>query len=247
MTVDCLITNSIGMKMTLIAPGEFVMGAKGCPYAQPLHRVRITKPFYLGIYPVTQREWKKVMGDDPSGFKGDDNPVEKINWEACQHFVEKLNEMEPGAKYRLPTEAEWEFACRAGSNKVYCFTGEEGYLGQYAWYLENSGAKTHPVGKKAMNAWGLYDVHGNVWEWCSDRFDSNEDDEEEEYYDYYTDCHEQGTVDDPQGPEAGVSHILKGGAWNSEGMQCASGSRFLWDESGRYENFGLRLARDAGP
>lgn len=190
--------NSIGMKFTLIPAGEFMMGSDEFDWGKPVHKVKINKPFYLGTYPVTQAEWKAIMGDNPSYFKGDDLPVERVSWDDVQEFISKLNEKEGTNKYRLPSESEWEYACRAGTTTRYSFRDSESKLGDYAWYAENSGSrppkkgycagydkddwfslewnwKTHPVGQKKPNHYGLYDMHGNVWEWVQDKYHSDYD------------------------------------------------------------------------
>ena len=152
------------MQFALIPAGEFPMGsASGGDNERPVHTVRISKPFYLGIHEVTQGQWETVMGNNPSKFKGDANrPVEMVSWEEVQKFIDKLNSKEGGTKYRLPTEAEWEYAARAGSATAYSFGDDSGQLGKYAWFEGNAGSTTHPVGKLQPNAWGLYDMHGNV-------------------------------------------------------------------------------------
>ena len=132
------------------------------------HRVTLTKGFYMGATEVTQSQWKAIMGNNPSYFKGDNRPVEKVSWDDCQEFIRELNLQEGGNKYRLPTEAEWEYTCRAGTTTRFCFGDSESRLGDYAWYSSNSSSKTHPVSRKKPNVWGLYDMHGNVWEWCED-------------------------------------------------------------------------------
>jgi formylglycine-generating enzyme required for sulfatase activity len=164
----------ITMEFVLIRPGTFMMGSNESTGEKRAHKATITKPFYLGKYEVTQEQWQAVMGDNhKSYFKGEKNPVERVSWEYCQSFVKTLGEKVPGYAFRLPTEAEWEYACRAGSTNEYCYGDNEEELGQYAWYGKNSGGKTHPVGEKKPNAWGLYDMHGNVTEWCQDQYLSN--------------------------------------------------------------------------
>ena len=167
--------------------------------------MRITKPFYLGKYLVTQEQWEAVMGNNPSHFKGPKNPVEQVSWDDCQQFLEQAQrEGRPrGGKFQLPTEAQWEYACRAGSTTRYCFGDDESELGEYAWYDANSGSKTHPVGEKKPNAWGLYDMHGNVWEWCQDWYDGG----------YYA----NSPTDDPTGPATGSDRVFRGGGWDYAG------------------------------
>jgi formylglycine-generating enzyme required for sulfatase activity len=143
----------VKMDLVLIKPGTFMMGSeKGKEWDRPVHEVTITKPFYMGVYEVTQAQWKAVMGDNPSDFKGDDLPVEMVSWEDCQRFLAKLKEKAgEGMACRLPTEAEWEYACRAGSKTEYCFGDDAGSLGEYAWFDKNSEGKTHPANKCACH------------------------------------------------------------------------------------------------
>ncbi|MEI8241566.1 MAG: formylglycine-generating enzyme family protein, partial [Actinomycetota bacterium] len=162
----------VKLEMVLIPAGEFMMSdGLGFPIGSEKHKVTITKPFYLGKYEVTQEQWKAVMGNTPSYFKGPKNPVENVSWNVCQEFLVKLNAKAggQGGKFVLPTEAQWEYACQAGSTGIFCFGNDRKQLGEYAWCGKNSGSKTHPVGGKKPNAWGLYDMHGNVSEWCQDR------------------------------------------------------------------------------
>jgi formylglycine-generating enzyme required for sulfatase activity len=165
--------NSIDMGFVQIPAGDFDMGSPSNEEGRwdnegPVHQVNISKAFYMSKYEVTQKQWRDVMGSSPSYFKGDDLPVESVSWNDVQDFIKKLNEKEGGNKYRLPSEAEWEYAARAGTATRYSFGDDESKLGDYAWYMVNSGDKTHDVGQKKPNPWGLYDMHGNVWEWVQD-------------------------------------------------------------------------------
>jgi formylglycine-generating enzyme required for sulfatase activity len=193
--------------------------------------VRITKPFYLGKYLVTQEQWGAVMGNNPSLFDGPKNPVEEVSWNDCQRFVEKLNEKfaEEKGRFAFPTEAQWEYACRAGSTTRYCYGDDESRLGEYSWYRENSGNRTHPVGEKKPNAWGLYDMHGNVGEWCADWCD----------WGYYA----NSPVDDPTGPSGGSSRVFRGGWWLTDAWHCWSASRCLNAPEFRDCDLGFRVAR----
>ena len=169
-----IVTNSVDMKFVPIPRGTFTMGS---PFDEPgraddekLHRVRLTKRFFMQTTEVTQRHWYAVMGNNPSIFDdcGWDCPVENVSWFDVLEFIARLNQLEKTNKYRLPTEAEWEYAARAGSRGWFCFGSEGNMFKDYAWYKENSEGRPHPVAQKKPNAWGLYDVHGNVWEWCRD-------------------------------------------------------------------------------
>jgi len=217
------LTNSIGMKFRLIQPGTFMMGS-------PAHQVTLTKQYSMGIYPVTQSEYKRIMGSNPSRLQEHRHPVEQVSWEDATEFIQKLNglseERAAGRVYRLPTESEWEYACRAGSSTAYCFGEDEARLGEYAWYGKNSGRKTHPVGQKAPNAWELYDMHGNVWEWCSDW-----------YGDYPS-----GAVTDPTGPSTGSYRVGRGGSWCDGAALCRSANRRRSVPSSRDYFLGFRLA-----
>ncbi|MFP4584456.1 MAG: formylglycine-generating enzyme family protein [Desulfococcaceae bacterium] len=218
-------TNRLGMEFVKIPAGEFVMGGCGQNDERPLRRVRISRPFFMGRYEVTQAQWQKVMGNNPSRFDGcADCPVEQVSWEDVQGFLKKLNDRGDGA-YRLPSEAEWEYAARAGSTSAYSFGDDEGQLGVYAWYDGNAGGKTHPVGKKRPNAWGLHDMHGNVWEWCRD------------WYGAYAGAF----VTDPTGPPSGTARVLRGGGWNDYASYCRAALRNNASPDFRNSVLGFRL------
>jgi formylglycine-generating enzyme required for sulfatase activity len=170
------------------------------------------------------------MGDNPSNFKncGDGCPVEKISWNDAQVFIRRLNQMEGTNRYRLPTEAEWEYACRASSSTVFSFGNETDRIGEYAWYSDNSQNQTQPVGKKKPNAWGLYDMHGNVWEWCQDFFGD---------YPFHA-------IADPKGPDNGEKRVLRSGSWFFKARFARSAYRKSNYPDNRGYNYGFRVARD---
>jgi formylglycine-generating enzyme required for sulfatase activity len=228
-------TNAIGMEFNLIDSGFFTMGSSsGDEDEEPPHEVQISKSFYLQTTQVTQGQWKEVMGDNPSEFNdcGEDCPVEQVSWDDGQEFIQKLNEMEGTDKfrYRLPTEAEWEYACRGGTTTEYSCGEDTSKLIEYAWYGDNSEEKIHPVGQKMPNAWGLYDMHGNVWEWMED-----------DWHDSYGGALDDGCawVDDPRGDV----RVMRGGSWGSFARNCRSANRdYGWPDD-RYSDVGFRLAR----
>ncbi|HOX39990.1 MAG TPA: SUMF1/EgtB/PvdO family nonheme iron enzyme [Candidatus Brocadiia bacterium] len=191
------------MKFALIPAGEFMMGSNKYDTEKPIHPVRISKPFYMGVTEVTQAQYQAVAGKNPSIFKGPDHPVEAVTWFDAVEFCKALGE-KTSRTIRLPTEAEWEYACRAGSITQYFSGDDTTSLSRYAWFRQTQFASTgrysHQVGFKKPNAWGLYDMHGNVWEWCQDW-----------YADYPTSIE---TATDPTGPESGAQRVLRGGAWN---------------------------------
>ena len=218
--------NSIGMKFVLIPPGKFIMGDED---EGPEHEVTLTKGFWIGKYPVTQAQWEEVMQNNPSHYRSNDRPVDSVSWYDVQEFIERLNGMENLENhYRLPTEAQWEYACRGGTSTEYCFGDSEEELEEYAWYDDNSRDKTHPVGQKKPNAWGLNDMHGNVWEWCQDC-----------YGDYPSNY--LGSITDPQGPSSGSNQVLRGGCWGFNAWYCRSAYRIR--RFPRYRNWyvGFRL------
>jgi formylglycine-generating enzyme required for sulfatase activity len=226
-------TNSIGMEFVLIPSGSFTMGAdenfeEASDEETPQHRVTISKPFYLGTHEVTQAQWTAVMGNNPSKFKGQSNPVEQVSWDDVQAFIRRLNQQEGHKRYRLPTEAEWEYAARAGTTGAYSFGNDADSLGRYAWYYGNSGKKAHPVGQKQPNPWGLHDMHGNVNEWVQDWYG-------ERYY-----ANSPGT--DPKGPSSGSDRVVRGGSWFYRAEVCLSAVRISSTPGYRSDSLGFRLA-----
>jgi formylglycine-generating enzyme required for sulfatase activity/predicted Ser/Thr protein kinase len=240
MTPPKRFTSVIGMKFKLIPAGEFVMGSpESEDYHQDdekQHRVCITKPFYLGVHGVTQGEFEKVMGKTPWTGEGDvedgsDYAASYISWDDAVEFCKELSARE-GRTYRLPTEAEWEYACRAGSKTAYCFGNDSSQLDEYAWYDDNAGGAderyAHQIGQKKPNAWGLFDMHGNVWEWCQDW----------SAYEYY----ENSPINDPEDPSSGVGRVIRGGCWDSYAAGCRSASRDGGVRGDRSIIFGFRVA-----
>jgi formylglycine-generating enzyme required for sulfatase activity len=211
--------------MIYIPGGEFMMGSNDYDDEKPPHPVKLS-PFYIGKYQITQAQWTAVMSSNPSYWKGDDLPVEKVRWDDAVKFCEAISK-QTGKTYRLPTEAEWEYACRAGSSTKYCFGDDEKSLGDYAWYYKNSGAKTHPVGQKKPNAWGLHDMHGNVLEWCQDWYDKN----------YY----KQSPRENPEGPSSGKYRLLRGGSWGLYRIDCRSALRIHPSLGLTYFQVGFRV------
>ena len=221
------------MEFVLIEPGTFEMGSPeteaGRDDDETLHTVTITQPFYLGKYEVTQEQWQAVMGDNPADFSscGQDCPVESVSWEDAQAFIAALNRLEGVETYRLPTEAEWEYAARAGTRTAYHFGDDASQLGAYAWYSDNGDDQTHPVGQKQPNGWGLFDMHGNVWEWVHD----------------WKEAYPRGTVTDPRGPSSGVLRVVRGGGWYYNAHYCRAAYRFRVGPGARVSHLGFRLAR----
>lgn len=216
-------TSTLNLDFCAIPSGTFLMGSLN---ETPIHQVTISNNFYMGTFPVTQYQWESVMGSNPSKFIGTDRPVEMISWDDCQEFIRHLNTTGKGL-FRLPTEAEWEYCCRAGSSGAFCFGDDENQLGDYAWYKANSDSQTQPVGKKKSNAWGLRDMHGNVWEWCQD------------WYDDYSD----ESTTDPQGALLGSFpvRVFRGGCWRGVAGFAESAHRGGRGPSYRDGILGMRL------
>jgi formylglycine-generating enzyme required for sulfatase activity len=247
-----IFVNSIEMKFALIPSGNFMMG--GSPHEigqdpdeQPQHLVEISQSFYMQTTEVTQTQWMKVMGYNPSFFQecGGDCPVEQVSWEDCQRFIRMLNEREKTNQYRLPTEAEWEYACRAGTTTPFSFgdtlsADEANYDGNYPYSVSSQGVytslgpyrrKTVAVGRFPANAWGLRDMHGNIWEWCQD------------WYGRY----QPQAATDPTGPVSGSCKVIRGGGWNYFGRLCRSTFRSNNLPSFVHASLGFRVIRGLDP
>lgn len=227
---DSVYVNALGMQFNLVKAGSFQMGTDTTAQNEsPAHSVKITTDFYIGIHEVTQLQWKQVMGTDASFFKGDSLPVERVSFNDILAFIDALNELERNAGYRLPTEAEWEFAAKGGiQSEKFVFPGSNN-LNELAWYLNNADGTTHTVGQKKANELGLFDMAGNVWEWCSDWYGAN----------YY----ENSPQIDPTGPNAGITRVLRGGSWGSTIEQCRVSSRSSIEAESRFSGIGFRLVR----
>jgi len=223
-----VIKNSIGISLKLVYPGRFTMGSPTVGNAIP-HEVRLTKPFYMGVVEVTQEQYSIVMGNNPSKTIGANLPVEQISWPDATEFCRQLSalpkERAAGRTYRLPTESEWERACRAGTTTEYSFGEAANNLLDYAWFLNNSENRTHPVGQKKPNPWELYDMHGNVWEWCQD----------------WEGDYPNGDVTDPLGPQEGTRRILRGGGCINDAFYCRSAGRRADNPTVRYGDHGFRV------
>lgn len=225
-----------------IHPGTFLMGSVeyevGRDNGEVLHEVTLTKGFYMQTTPVTQSQWRSVMGTNPSRFieGGDECPVENVTWHACLDFIRILNRMGETI-YRLPTEAEWEYACRAGSSES-CFTGmimeffcgHDPCLHAVGWYCGNSDRKTHPVALKNANDWGLYDMHGNVFEWCQD---------------WYGSYSSEKSLD-PIMSLPGPGRVIRGGSWFANAKNCRSAARLYWSPQSKSDFIGFRLVKESG-
>ncbi len=232
--LDVEVTNSIGMNLRVIPAGTFMMGSEdGRENEKPVHSVTLTKSFLLGVYEVAQSEYQQVMGVNPSEFNGSRSPVVKVSWDDANEFCRRLSlqpeEQRAGRVYRLPTEAEWGFACRAGTTTKYSYGDDESLLSRYGWYVGNKArslATPNPVGSKIANPFGLHDMHGNVWEWCKD------------WYRIYA----SDDVTNPTGPLSGSHRVVRGGSWRIRAEACRSAVRSGSEPSNRYVNSGFRVA-----
>ncbi len=219
----------VAFRLRWIPPGRFLMGSPDDEAGRwddegPQHELTLTRGFWLAETPCTQALWEAVMAENPSRFQSPDRPVEQVSWNDCQSYLETLNSRFPGLELRLPTEAEWEYACRAGTEtSIYA-----GDLDRIAWYYDNSGEETHPVAQKEPNTWGLYDTLGNVLEWCSD---------------FWRASYEAEAVEDPQGPSKGSGRVFRGGSWIGDARHVRAAYRFANVPGGRDDYLGFRLAR----
>jgi formylglycine-generating enzyme required for sulfatase activity len=233
-TSNILLSPVLGAKFVLIPAGAFMMGSPSGESGRdadegPQRHVTISRPFYMQTTEVTQGQWRRVMGNNPSHFSscGDECPVENVSWEDVQHFIKKLNSMERTDRYRLPTEAQWEYAARAGTTTRFHAGNNDDDLLRTGWLKSNSGLKTHPVGQKTSNSWGLYDVSGNVYEWVQD------------WFHLYT----PGSFTDPSGPPSGSKRMRRGGSWSSIPRFCRSANRDYFGPGERSGLLGFRLLR----
>ena len=224
------VKDGISIEMVKVEAGTFMMGATSemkdpDDDEKPVHQVTLTNDYYMGKYEVTQALWEAVMGNNPSRFKGENLPVETVNWNECQEFISKLNSM-TGRKFRLPTEAEWEYAARGGKkSRDYQYSGSR-KISDVARYGGNSGSKTHPVGTKQANELGIYDMSGNVCEWCSDWFG----------------CYSSSSQTDPTGSSSGSGRVRRGGSWFDFAGRCRLSYRYYYTPGSRSYRLGLRLA-----
>lgn len=223
------LSNKLGMQFVYVKPGTFQMGSdlleQNRNGDERLHSVTLQSGYYLQITEVTQGQWESVMKSNPSFFNSSNmnHPVENVSWDDVQVFIRKLSKMERSFKYRLPTETEWEYACKAGSNSRFSFGNNDKQLVSYAWYTLNSNDKTHTVGQKQANGWGLYDMHGNVREWCQD------------WYGEYSQTKSNN------GPSGGWNRVIRGGDWSLPADECRSAYR-QWDKPNfRDSGLGFRL------
>ena len=221
---------NVSFEMVKVEAGTFTMGCTSeqggdCGSDEsPYHRVTISSDYYIGKYEVTQELWQAVMGNNPSNFKGFDRPVEMVSWNDCVEFCNELSRM-TGRRFRLPTEAEWEYAARGGRKSTNAKYSGSSSVANVAWYTDNSGGQTHPVGKLRPNELGIHDMSGNVWEWCSDWYGS----------------YGSGSQTDPYGASSGQDRVLRGGSWRSLARGCRVSNRDDYGPGSRTGNFGFRV------
>jgi uncharacterized protein (TIGR02996 family) len=227
------LTSNVALQMVLVPPGFFRMGSppreKGRDTTEgPMHRVRLTRPFWIGVYPVTQQQWQAVMGHNPARFRGAERPVENVSWQDSIDCCVKLGRR-TGHRFRLPTEAEWEYCCRAGTTTPYHSGEGLGALERVGWCNYQAqwytATETKPVGRFIPNAFGLHDTHGNVWEWCSDWFGPYLPDD----------------ATDPTGPASGTGRVVRGGSWYFAPRICRSAYRFYYSADLRTDSHGCRV------
>jgi formylglycine-generating enzyme required for sulfatase activity len=251
-----ILPGDVVLEFVLIPPGEFLMGSTPeeqtrfleeaqvsggwwarslIPFEGPQHRVQLSHPFYLGKCEVTQAQWEAVASDNPSKFKALQNPVDSVSWLEIQPVLTNLNRACDvlGMKFVLPAEAQWEYACRAGTTTPWHCAANEASLHEFSWFAANSGRMTKPVGEKLPNAWGLYDMHGNVWEWCADWHSE----------DYYA----QSPQNDPRGPTTGLKRVARGGSKSPGAWNCRSASRGRNTPDDHRDTHGLRMACEIPP
>jgi formylglycine-generating enzyme required for sulfatase activity len=245
------VTTASGVATVRIPAGTFAMGDPSGEIDAEFVRQVTVNAFYMDVYEVTQGEYERVMGDNPSRWTDPDAPVEQVRWSDAVRYCNARSELEgltvaydtgtwtcdfTANGYRLPTEAEWEYAARGGTTSTFFFGPDDGKMDLYAWTKSNAGRRTHPVGKKLPNAWGLYDMYGNVWEWCHDL--------------YAPDGYETSGIDNPTGPAEGDTRIVRGGSWDTAPAKCSSTFRYsenpgYADVCFGYDVYGFRPVRNA--
>lgn len=229
---DSTFTNSIGIRFQYIPEGTFLMGADaGQEDEQPVHEVEITEPFFMGIYEVTQGQWEVLMEENPSYFQGRYLPVDSVTWHQVQRFIGRLNDKENTTLYRLPTEAEWEYAARGRTQTRYYFGDSRDSLRHHAWYSLNSERQPHPVGRKRSNPFGLYDLYGNVWEWTADAYDAT----------FYERSERQNPLN-----QGGLRarRVIRGGGWFAVESDLRSANRGWARPGASDEQLGFRIVRE---
>jgi len=216
-----IVHEATGIELVFAPAGKFMMGSPANERArmpgEDQHEVTLTRPFYIGRCEVAQAQWKQVMGENPAQFKNEQAPVECVSWEACREFLRKA-----GGVLTLPTEAQWEYACRARTTARFCCGDDEKVLPEYAWF---GGGGTHPVAQKKPNAWGIHDMHGNVYEWCADWFAP----------------YPPGAATDPTGPATGEEKVMRGGCYRYSPQKCRSAKRLGAPPAGGFNNLGFRV------